>query len=157
MLMHLKKIKVLIILPVVLIMILMGCKSQRTIVDSPDLFLNYNMYPAKEYLVPIEKGYRDMTKKTKKEKVYQQGFSVEYAVTLALMEKYKDAFEWFDKEVEDYPLSKNYVYSLKKQMIPDSVLYLLEMDKQRNIEKQQQIAAEKKTSKLPSRTWPNDP
>ena len=29
-------------------------------------------------------------------------------------------------------------------MIPDSVLYLLEMDKQRNIEKQQQIAAEKK-------------
>ena len=85
-----------IILPLALISVLAGCKSQRTIVESPDLFLNYNMYPAREYLVPIEKGYRDMTKKTKKEKVYQQGFSAEYAVTLALLEKYKDAFEWFD-------------------------------------------------------------
>ena len=107
---------------VVLASSLVGCKSQRNITRSEDLFLLYEMYPAKETMAPIEKGFRTMVKKKDKETVYKQGFCAEYAVALAVVEKYADAFEWFNKEVKDYPLSESYIVSLKKEMFQNKRL-----------------------------------
>ena len=124
------------IVGVVIVISLVGCKSQRNITRSQDLFLLYEMYPAKETMAPIEKGFRTMVKKKDKETVYEQGFCAEYAVALAVMEKYDDAFEWFNKEVKDYPLSEGYILALKKEMIPDTALQVLENALQQKLEKE---------------------
>lgn len=139
-----KNITRLFVAGIVLTLSIVGCKTQRNITRSPDLFLLYDMYPAKESMAPIEKGFRTMTKKNAKETVYEQGFCAEYAVALAVMKKYADAFEWFNKEVRDYPLSENYITSLKKEIIPDSTLQALENALQLKLEKERQIEEAKR-------------
>ena len=140
----LKNIMILCVVAVVFALPMSGCKTQRNITQSPDLFLLYDMYPAKESMAPIEKGFRTMVKKNAKEIVYEQGFCAEYAVALAVMEKYADAFEWFNKEVSDYPLSENYIVSLKKEMIPLSTLQTLEDALQQKLEKERKLEEAKR-------------
>ena len=140
----LKNIMILCVVAVVFALPMSGCKTQRNITQSPDLFLLYDMYPAKESMAPIEKGFRTMVKKNAKETVYEQGFCAEYAVALAVMEKYADAFEWFNKEVSDYPLSENYIVSLKKEMIPLSTLQTLEDALQQKLEKERKLEEAKR-------------
>lgn len=148
-----KNITRLFVVCVVLTLMVTGCKTQRDITRSQDLFLLYDMYPAKESMAPIEKGFRTMVKKKDKETVYKQGFCAEYAVALAVMEKYADAFEWFNKEIKDYPMSDTYISSLKKEMIPDSTLQVLENTLQQKLEKerkQQEAKRAKEEARLES-------
>ena len=135
-----------IILAVVVLLMVCGCSQPKSITKCYDLFLTYDMYPSKETLVPIEKGFRNTVKKTKTDVVYEQGFCAEYGITLALLGKYKDAFVWLDKEITDYPVSKDYITTMKMQMIPDSVLQTLENDKKIRIEKEK-AALEAKLAK----------
>ncbi len=123
-----------------------GCSSQRTILESPDLVLHYAMYPSKETLLPIEKGYRTYVKNAEKDIIFDQGFCAEYATSLALLKKYKDAFIWFEKEAQDYPLSKEYIIVLKKQLIPEPTLTALEIERAEKLEKER-LAAEEKRAK----------
>lgn len=135
------------VIAIIVVVLFSGCSSQKSILDaSPNLFLTYTMYPYPENLVPIEKEYRAMVKKMPKDAVYKQGECVEYAIALAVQERYKEAFKWFYKEATDYPISTEYVETLKKELIPIAVLQPLERELAEKLEKER-VKAEKKAEK----------
>jgi len=98
--------------------LLSSCSNQRSLVEDPSISLNYLLNPTEDNLNNLSKAYGTAINHNRKSGVKQPGLCSEYAITLALMGNQEEANKWFNKEVADFPASRDYVLALKKVYCP---------------------------------------
>ena len=103
-----------------LILAVWGCGSKKTFTD-PTLLLAYNKEPNEQTLDNLAKNYATVINKNRKTGVKQGGLYSDYAVALAKQGKRAEANNWFNKEMAEFPSSRQYVIRLKQELIPEYV------------------------------------
>mgnify|MGYP004443892159 CR=1 FL=1 len=95
-----------------------GCNNTRSLVEDPTISLNYLMDPSEDNLSNLSKAYGTAINRNRKAGVKQPGLCSDYAITLALLGNQEEANKWFNREVADFPSSRDYVVSLKQIYCP---------------------------------------
>lgn len=98
--------------------LLSGCSNQRSLIEDPSISLNYLLNPTEDNLSNLSKAYGTAINRNRKSGVKQPGLCSEYAITLAMMGNQEEANKWFNKEVADFPASRDYVLALKRVYCP---------------------------------------
>lgn len=98
--------------------LLTGCNNTRLLVDDPTISLNYLKSPTEDNLTALSKAYAQALNQCRRDGVKRAGLAADYAVTLALLGNQEEANRWFNKEVADFPSSRDYVVQLKQVYCP---------------------------------------
>ena len=96
---------------------LVGCQSSQSLVSSPVTLLAYQNEPSEKTLDELSKSYYNTITNNRKEGRNQPGLYSEYAATLVLLGRTKEAEEWFNKEIATYPNAAGYVMQLRKDLL----------------------------------------
>ncbi len=95
-----------------------SCGSSQPVVD-PVVRLAYETDPNDANTENLAKSYGSIINKTRKSGLKQPGIYCDYAVALAGMGRRAEANSWFNKEMNDFPSSRQYILQLKKILIPE--------------------------------------
>lgn len=98
--------------------LLTACSSSEYMVKDPLVMLEYGKSPDEVNLENLSKAYSSTINKNRKANVTVPGLFADYACTLALLGRAQEANVYFNKEMEAYPSTRNYVLQLKKKLIP---------------------------------------
>lgn len=95
-----------------------GCKGNKAVID-PTVRLAYEKEPTAENMENLSKAYAGFINKNRKTGKKEPGVYSDYAVTLVKLGRRAEANSWFNKEMEAYPSSRQYVMQLKRMLIPE--------------------------------------
>lgn len=98
--------------------LLTACGSSEYLVKDPLVMLEYGKSPDEVSLENLTKAYSSAINKNRKANITEPGLFADYACALALQGRAQEANVYFNKEMEAYPSSRNYVLQLKKKLIP---------------------------------------
>ena len=96
----------------------LSCGGSKEVVD-PKALLAYGKEPNEQNLEVLSKSYSAVIGKNRKSGVKTPGLYSDYAVTLVKQGKRAEANGWFNKEMEAFPSSRDYVMQLKRRLIPE--------------------------------------
>ncbi len=98
--------------------LLAACKGNKAVID-PTVRLAYEKEPTAENMENLSKAYAGFINKNRKTGKKEPGIYSDYAVTLVKLGRRAEANSWFNKEMEAYPSSRQYVMQLKRMLIPE--------------------------------------
>ena len=98
--------------------LLSSCGASTTMVD-PTVRLAYEKEQNDVNSENLAKQYSSTINKNRKTGVKEPGLYCDYAVALVAQGMHAEANSWFNREMEEFPVSKQLVMQLKKELIPE--------------------------------------
>lgn len=95
-----------------------SCGSHPYMVSDDITMLSYCKEPSEENLSNLTKAYNAAINNNRKKGIKQPGLYADYAVALSKQGRAEEANGWFNNEVNTFPISREYVRELKRQLIP---------------------------------------
>lgn len=97
---------------------LSACGASTTMVDS-NVRLAYEKEQNSTNTENLAKQYGSAINKNRKSGVKEPGLYCDYAVALVAQGKRAEANSWFNREMSEFPASRQLVLQLKKELIPE--------------------------------------
>ena len=96
----------------------LSCGGSKEVID-PKAMLAYGKEPNEQNLDVLSKSYGAVINKNRKSGIKTPGVYSDYAVMMVKQGKRAEANGWFNKEMEAFPSSRDYVMQLKRKLIPE--------------------------------------